>query len=127
MHRQAARILAMQGVGRAAQEYEMVKRSHLDTETLCRRQGILFIPLVAEPSGGWGPKGAETIRRLARASDRRLGEEAGSGATRLFQQLSVAIRRQTSRAILRRHAEPPPAGGAEATARDLLAEEDESQ
>ena len=33
-HRQAARILAMQGVGCAAQEYEMVKRSHTTSPKL---------------------------------------------------------------------------------------------
>ena len=33
-HRQAARTLAMQGVGRAVQEYEMVKRSHTTSPKL---------------------------------------------------------------------------------------------
>ena len=84
-HRQTARALAFQGMGRAAQEYEVVKRTHLDTDAQCRQQGMLFIPLVAEPSGGWGPNGADTLRRLARASDMRLGEEPGTGWTRLLQ------------------------------------------
>ena len=114
--------MAFQGIGHAAQEYEMVKRSHLDTERLCRQQGIVFIPLVAEPSGGWGPTGADTLRRLARASDRRGGDELGAGAAQLFQRLSVAIRRATARAVLRRHAERPRAGGALAAAPGLLAE-----
>eukprot|EP00959_Pyramimonas_sp_CCMP1952_P220011 4599851-Pyramimonas_sp.AAC.1 len=117
--------MAFQGVGSAAEAYEVVKRTHLDTEALCRQQGLLFIPLVAEPTGGWGPTGAATLRLLARASDARLGEEPGSGATRLFQQLSVAIRRASARAILRRQAEEAPASGAVAAARDVLAEEDE--
>ncbi|CAK0860758.1 unnamed protein product, partial [Prorocentrum cordatum] len=45
--RQAARVLAFQGVGRAAQEYELVKRNHLDTERQFQQQGVAFIPLVA--------------------------------------------------------------------------------
>ena len=100
----------------------MVKRSHLDTERLCRQQGIVFIPLVAEPSGGWGPTGADTLRQLARASDRRGGDELRAGAAQLFQRLSAAIRRATARAVLRRHAERPRAGGALAAAPGLLAE-----
>jgi hypothetical protein len=120
--RQAARVLAFQEVGRASQEYELVKRNHLDTERQCQQQGIVFFPPVAEPSGGWGPTGAETLRRLARASDRRRGEELGAGAARLFQCLSVAIRRATARAVLRRHAALPSTGGAVAAAPGLLAE-----
>ncbi|CAK0893422.1 unnamed protein product, partial [Prorocentrum cordatum] len=35
---------------------------------------------------------ADTLRRLARASERRGGEELGAGAAQLCQRLSVAIR-----------------------------------
>ena len=105
----------------------MVKRHHLDTELVCRQQGIAFIPLVAEPSGGWGPTGVDTLGRLARASDRRLGDEPGTGAKHLFQQLSVAIRRATARAVLRRCAEPCPAGGPLAVVRALLAAQGEEE
>ncbi|CAK0836007.1 unnamed protein product [Prorocentrum cordatum] len=38
--RQAARVLTFQEVGRAAQEYELVKRNHFDTERQCQQQGI---------------------------------------------------------------------------------------
>ncbi|CAK0834577.1 unnamed protein product, partial [Prorocentrum cordatum] len=121
LDKQAACVLAFHEVGRPAQEYELVKRS-LDTERQCQQQGIGFIPLVAEPSGEWGPTGADTLRRLARASDWRRGERLGAGAARLFQRLSVAIRRATARAVLRRHAELSSAGGAMAAAPGLLAE-----
>ena len=40
----------------AVKAYEDHKRSHLDTETICREEGITFIPLVCEADGGgWGP------------------------------------------------------------------------
>ena len=42
-------------VGAAAEAYELYKRSDLNTEADCRAQGIAFVPLVAETSGGWGP------------------------------------------------------------------------
>ena len=42
-------------VGHAATVYEIHKRRHLRIEDDCRQQGILFVPLVAEASGGWDP------------------------------------------------------------------------
>ena len=38
--------------GKIAAGYEDRKRSFQDTETLCRGQGLQFVPLVTEPTGG---------------------------------------------------------------------------
>eukprot|EP00959_Pyramimonas_sp_CCMP1952_P406282 8515053-Pyramimonas_sp.AAC.1 len=43
--------------------------------------------------GRLGPDGGRDAPPLSRASDARLGEKLGDGATRLFYQLSAAIRR----------------------------------
>ena len=109
--RQNALAQAFRVVG-AAPAYEETKKSHLDTAAVCAAQGLTFVPLVAEPSGGWGPTGVTTLKRLARAVDLKTGEPAGSARVRIFQQLSVALRRASARAILRRQAdetsvEPP--------------------
>jgi hypothetical protein len=60
------------------------------------------VPLVAEPSGGWGPTGVDTLRRLARAAALRTGEQTGSVKSRFFQQLAISLRRAAARAVLRR-------------------------
>ena len=40
----------------ATKAYEDFKRSHLETESLCREEGITFIPMICEADGGgWGP------------------------------------------------------------------------
>ena len=50
--RQAALMLASGEAGAAAKSYEVRKRMFMDTEAQCHRQGIAFIPMVAESSGG---------------------------------------------------------------------------
>jgi len=100
--RQAALARNFREVGAAAALYEDTKRTHLNTADTCASQGLTFVPLVAEPSGGWGPTGAKTLRRLAKAVELRTGAPAGSVRAQLFQQLAVSIRRSSARAILRR-------------------------
>ena len=100
--RQAALAQDFREVGQAAAAYEDVKRSHLNTAQSCAAQGLTFVPLVAEPSGGWGPSGVTALRRLARAVELRTGEHRAAVGARFFQQLSVAVRRASARAILRR-------------------------
>ena len=59
--------------GFAAAEYEAHKRTFLNTAEECRQQGILFVPLVAETSGGWGASALATFRKLAKlAAGRRV-------------------------------------------------------
>ena len=42
------------------------KRTYLQTEEECRQQGVQFVPLVAETSGGWGASAFATFRRMAK-------------------------------------------------------------
>ena len=90
--------------GSAARSYEDHKRSHLQTEEECRQQGILFVPLVAEASGGWGSSAIHTFSKLARMAARRGVPTSGPKAIMplFLERLSVAIRSAKARAVLRR-------------------------
>ena len=90
--------------GHSATEYEARKRSFLNTEEECRQQGILFVPLVAESSGGWGASALATFRRMAKLASGRDGQSSPKQAAlpRLLERLSVSIRSAKARAVLRR-------------------------
>ena len=95
----------------AAEAYEVYKREYKGTAADCRSQGISFIPMVAEPSGGWGPSAVCTLKALARAAATRSHSGAGPSAilAEHLQQLCTAIRRASARAILRREVAAEPA------------------
>ena len=59
--------------GSAARRYEEHKQCHMQTEEECRQQGIIFIPLVAESSGGWGPSAVSTFSKWAKLATKRGG------------------------------------------------------
>ena len=89
--------------GRAATAYEERKRRHLNTEQLCRGQGLQFVPLVVEAcGGGWGPTAVQVWRRLGAIHAARVGLTPGEGAEQLRQVLSVTLQRENARAVLRR-------------------------
>ena len=100
--RREALQLASSGVGKAAADYEVTKRQHLHTEDSCKAQGLLFVPMVAEPSGGWGPSGFHVLQQLAKTAESRRGLPKGSLLSLWLQKLSVSIRRAGARAVLRR-------------------------
>ena len=83
--------------GKVAAAYEDRKRSFQDTETLCRGQGLQFVPL-----GGWGPIAVKTWRDLGGLYAARLGLTASEGTEQLLQSLSVTLQRENARAVLRR-------------------------
>ena len=91
-------------VGHAATVYEIHKRRHLRTEDKCRQQGILFVPLVAEASGGWGSSAIQTFSKMARMAARRGVPTNGPKAIMplFLERLSIAIRSARARAVLRR-------------------------
>ena len=64
-HRIGISSLAAQRSGAAAEEYEQYKRSYLNTAAECESQGIAFVPLVGEPTGGWGPSARPSARSRA--------------------------------------------------------------
>jgi hypothetical protein len=95
--------------GAAACAYATHKRSHLQTEAECAAQGVAFLPMVAESSGGWGADGLKVLRRLAKASAAKTGGDESVAVGQLLQRLCVTIRRAKARAVLRRaghHLEP---------------------
>ena len=68
-----------------------------------RGQGLQFVPLVAEATGGgWGPTAVKTWRELGGLYAARLGLTASEGTEQLLQSLSVTLQRENARAVLRR-------------------------
>ena len=88
--------------GAAAKSYEAYKRGYLDTEAMCSQQGITFLPIVAECSGGWGEDSLKSLRHLARVSADRSGRQRSHVLTELLQSLCILIRSAKARAVLRR-------------------------
>ena len=114
---------AAENAGAAARAYETFKRAHLNTETECGQQGVTFVPMVAESSGGWGPEGLQTLRQLAKGTARRAGSDASASMGQLLQRLCVCIRSAKARAVLRRagHSQEPMASAIESAQAALLA------
>ena len=63
-------------IGHAAVQYEGWKRSYLQTEEECRQQGVQFVPLVAESSGGWGDSALATFKKMAKLASGRAGQSS---------------------------------------------------
>ena len=94
--------MAARTVGAAAAQYEDIKRGFLNTASACDSQGIGFLPLVAETSGGWGPTGLKTISKLAKRISLISGQSASLVFSQSLEGLCVAIRRANARAVLKR-------------------------
>ena len=93
---------AARTAGAAAVQYEETKRTFLNTAEICATQGIQFLPLVAETSGGWGPTGLKTISKLAKRTALVSEQSASVVFSQLLESLCVAIRRANARAVLER-------------------------
>jgi hypothetical protein len=104
--RQDIMIQAAERAVAAATAYETHKRSHLNTDVECTRQGVAFIPMVAESSGGWGPQGFETLRQLAKIAAANSGRDGDATMGQLLQRLCVLIWSAKARAVLRRAGHP---------------------
>ena len=89
-------------VGAAATAYESTKRSHLDTAADCEHQGFAFVPVVGEPSGGWGPSALCVFKSLARAAAVRSGRDESTIFRTYLQRLCASVRKARARAVLRR-------------------------
>ena len=101
---QAAAAEGAWAVGPAT-DYEARKRAHLNTAQLCAEQGLQFLPIVAEGSGGgWGPTAQKVFAVLGRALAARSGELAAIETDRLGQAMSFTLQRENARAVLRRRA-----------------------
>ena len=64
--RQDMIVLAAQSSGASARAYEQVKRMYLNTAEDCQCQGFSFIPVVGEPSRGWGPSALWVFKTIAK-------------------------------------------------------------
>ena len=89
--------------GEAAALYSNRKRTHLSTAAHCAEEGVAFIPMVVEASGGaWTEEALAVLRLLARVSARLTGERPAVLAERFVQNLSITLHRANARANLRR-------------------------
>eukprot|EP00666_Eupelagonemidae_sp_cell4sb_P017976 gene17976-biopygen815 len=88
--------------GIAAADYEGFKRTFRDTADECARDGISFIPIGFEPSGGCGPSATDVSRRLTRGGSAGAGTDPAAFALRHRQKWSVLVRRLAARRVLRR-------------------------
>ena len=87
----------------AVKAYEQFKRSHMDTEFICQEEGINFIPLICEATGGgWGPAANTVWSEIAKTKSTLTGENVSITANRLLQSLGLILHKENARAILRR-------------------------
>ena len=91
-----------QTAGAAAALYASRKRAFLNTEADCERQGLRFVPMVAESSGGWRADALKTLQGIARAQSTRTGQRTAQVLEIYLQRLSMCIRRANAIATLRR-------------------------
>ena len=76
--------------------------SYLNTAGDCADQGIIFLPMVGEPSGGWGPSAICAFKALARAQAACSGQTRATVLAAELQHLCTVVRRANARAVLRR-------------------------
>ena len=93
---------------RPAEDYEARKRTHLQTQLLCASEGLQFVPLVVEASGGWAPIARRTWKELGQLLAAKTGESEAVETEQLMQSLAVSLQRENARAILRRLGPPEP-------------------
>ena len=59
----------------------------------CRRQGIAFLPLVAESMGGWRASAEREIKKLGSALARHTGQLEGEAISHLWRRLGILLQR----------------------------------
>ena len=62
-------------------------------EEECRRQGIAFLPLVAETFGGWHSGAEREVRKLAAALARHTGQDESEATSHLWGRLGILLQR----------------------------------
>ena len=73
----------------------------------CHREGISFIPLPVENSGGWHNTAMDQIRKLAKAQARTTGKDEDEAARHLFQRLGVLLDKGNAALYLNRITSSP--------------------
>ena len=85
------------------QDDEAHKRSHLETDLQCRRQGLAFLPFVIDAhAGGLSPLARQTLASAAKAVATATHSEPAAVALRIAQRISCSLQREIARAVLRR-------------------------
>ena len=92
--------------GAAARSYEQSKRNYLHTAADCLQQGFSFIPIVGEPSGGWGPSAQCLFKGMARTIAAFTGRDSATELKEHRQLIGVFLRRANARAIFSRDLGP---------------------
>ena len=83
--------------------YEDKKRSYLNTESMCREEGITFIPMVCEADGGgWGPAAHKVWSELAKLKALASGEKDSTIVGQLLPSLGLILHKENARSILLR-------------------------
>ena len=62
-------------------------------EEECRRQGIAFLPLVAETFGGWHSGAEREVKKLGAALARHTGQEEAEATSHLWGRLGILLQR----------------------------------
>ena len=62
-------------------------------EEECRRQGITFMPLVAETFGGWHSGAGREVKKLGAALARHTGQEEAEAISHLWGRLGILLQR----------------------------------
>ena len=75
----------------------------MDTEQICKDEGISFIPLIFETAGGgWGPAASAVLNEIAKHKSTMTGETVSVTASRMLQTLGIILHKENARAIIRR-------------------------
>ena len=77
-------------------------RNVRDAGDLWRREGIAFIPVVAESLGGLHPTAVDQLRRLARGVAMKTGELEGTTFGHLLSKVSMTLMKGLSSMVLNR-------------------------
>ena len=62
-------------------------------EEECRRQGIAFLPLIAETFGGWHAGAEREVKKLGAALARHTGQEEAKAISHLWSRMSILLQR----------------------------------
>ena len=68
----------------------------------CQMEGIVFLPLPVETSGGWHKTAVQKIRKPAAALSRQTGEDESVATGHLYQKLSIHLMKGNSALLLKR-------------------------
>ena len=77
-------------------------------EEECRRQGIAFLPLVAETFGGWHVGAEREVKKLGAALARHIGQEEGEAISHLWSRMGILLQRGNAAILGNSRASPAP-------------------